>query len=81
MLTVHAVGGEPMVAAAVRGAAAGAEDAGLAPPVIAAVTVLSSQGGAPLAPPTSLASLAIAAGARAVVVSGGDVGPGAGGRG
>lgn len=72
MLTVHALGGEAMVAAAVRGAAAGAEEVGLAPPVVAAVAVLSSLDEA-LASPVSLASRAVAAGARAVVVSGADV--------
>lgn len=72
MLTVHALGGEAMVAAAVRGATAGAEEAGREPPLVAAVTVLSSLDEA-LASPASLAFEAVAAGARAVVVSGEDV--------
>ena len=41
MLTVHALGGEAMVAAAVRGAARGAEDAGHTAPMVLAVAVLS----------------------------------------
>jgi orotidine-5'-phosphate decarboxylase len=73
MLTVHALGGEAMVAAAVRGATAGAEAAGHAPPLILAVTVLSSLAGEGLASPSSLAFEAVAAGAGGVVVSGEDV--------
>jgi orotidine-5'-phosphate decarboxylase len=41
-LTVHAGGGSAMLRAAVAGAAAGAAAAGVAPPVILAVTVLTS---------------------------------------
>jgi orotidine-5'-phosphate decarboxylase len=41
-LTVHASGGEEMMRAAVRGAARGAERAGVAPPRILAVTALTS---------------------------------------
>jgi orotidine-5'-phosphate decarboxylase len=73
ILTVHALGGEAMIAAAVRGAAAGAEEAGFAAPTIAAVTVLSSVGGESLASPASLAFEAMAAGATGAVVSGADV--------
>jgi orotidine-5'-phosphate decarboxylase len=73
LLTVHALGGERMVAAAVEGAARGAEDAGLAPPVILGVTVLSSLGGESLASPASLAFEAVSAGAGGVVVSGDSV--------
>jgi orotidine-5'-phosphate decarboxylase len=73
MLTVHALGGEAMVAAAVRGAASGAEEAGLDPPLVVAVTVLSSVAGEGLASPASLAFEACAAGANGVVVSGEDV--------
>jgi orotidine-5'-phosphate decarboxylase len=73
VLTVHALGGEPMIEAAVRGAARGAEEAGLAPPTVAAVTVLSSLGGESLASPASLAFEAMSAGARGAVVSGDDV--------
>jgi orotidine-5'-phosphate decarboxylase len=73
LLTVHALGGPGMVGAAVRGAEEGAEAAGVEPPVILAVTVLSSTGGEGLASPASLAFEARAAGAGGVVVSGGDV--------
>jgi orotidine-5'-phosphate decarboxylase len=73
MLTVHALGGEAMVAAAVRGSAAGAANAGLAPPVVLAVTALSSLAGEGLASPASLAFEAKAAGATGMVVSGEDV--------
>ena len=73
LLTVHALGGEAMVAAAVEGAAEGARRAGVEPPRIIAVTVLSSVGGESLASPASLAFEAVAAGAVGVVVSGDDV--------
>ncbi len=73
LLTVHALGGEAMVRAAVDGAARGAEEAGVEPPRIVAVTVLSSLAGEGLASPSSLAFEAVAAGAAGVVVSGEDV--------
>ncbi|MFM7718583.1 MAG: orotidine-5'-phosphate decarboxylase [Actinomycetota bacterium] len=73
MLTVHALGGEAMVAAAARGIRAGAEEVGAPPPLLVAVTVLSSLAGEGLASPASLAYEARAAGADAIVVSGGDV--------
>lgn len=73
MLTVHALGGEAMVAAAVRGAARGAEDEGFPAPLVVAVTVLSSLAGEGLASPASLAFEARSAGAAGVVVSGEDV--------
>lgn len=73
MLTVHALGGEAMVAAAVDGAADGAEAAAVDPPNVLAVTVLSSLAGEGLASPPSLAFEAVAAGADGVVVSGEDV--------
>jgi orotidine-5'-phosphate decarboxylase len=73
LLTVHALGGEAMVGAAVEGAADGAGAAGFAPPTILAVTVLSSVGGESLASPASLAFEAVSAGAGGVVVSGDDV--------
>ena len=73
LLTVHALGGEPMVRAAVDGAAAGAQTRGFEPPRVVAVTVLSSVGGESLASPSSLAFEAIEAGATGVVVSGDDV--------
>lgn len=72
MLTVHALGGEAMVAAAVRGASDGAP-ADRSPPSVVAVTVLSSLAGEGLASPASLAFEAMSAGASGVVVSGDDV--------
>ncbi len=73
IVTAHALGGEAMIAAAVRGAARGAEESGHAMPTIAAITVLSSLGGESLASPASLAFEAMSAGAGAAVVSGEDV--------
>jgi orotidine-5'-phosphate decarboxylase len=73
MLNAHALGGEAMIAAAVRGAGRGADDAGVAPPVVLAVTVLSSLAGEELASPASLAYEAREAGAAGAVVSGDDV--------
>jgi len=73
MITVHALGGEAMMAAAVRGATQGAEEAGYPLPAVAAVTVLSSLSGEALASAASLAFEARAAGAAGAVVSGEDV--------
>jgi orotidine-5'-phosphate decarboxylase len=73
LLTVHALGGEPMVRAAVEGAEEGASAAGFDPPKVIAVTVLSSVGGESLASPASLAFEAVSAGAAGAVVSGDDV--------
>jgi len=73
MLTVHALGGEVMVRAAVDGAEQGADAGGFDPPAVIAVTVLSSVGGESLASPASLAFEAVTAGAAGVVVSGEDV--------
>lgn len=73
MFTVHALGGEAMIAAAVRGAEAGAGKAGHPVPVVVAVTVLSSLAGEGLASPASLAFEAKVAGAGGMVVSGEDV--------
>lgn len=72
MFTVHALGGEAMVAAAVRGAARGAEESGHPMPTVAAVTVLSSLPES-LASAASLAFEAMSAGATAAVASGEDV--------
>ncbi len=49
MLTVHASGGAPMVAAAVEGARRGAQAAGVPVPAVIAVTVLTSMDDATLA--------------------------------
>jgi orotidine-5'-phosphate decarboxylase len=73
MTTVHALGGEPMMQAALRGAERGAAEAGVDRPLVIAITVLSSQGGEGLASPASLAYEAKASGLDGVVVSGGDV--------
>jgi orotidine-5'-phosphate decarboxylase len=73
MFNVHALGGEAMVAAAARGAERGAREAGVEPPMLIAVTVLSSLSGESLASPASLAFEARAAGAVGAVVSGDDV--------
>lgn len=74
LLTVHALGGPAMVAAAVAGSERGAADAGFDPPAVLGVTVLSSLGGEGLASAASLAYEAVASGAAGVVVSGEDVG-------
>jgi orotidine-5'-phosphate decarboxylase len=73
MTTVHALGGEAMMRAAMRGVERGAAEAGLERPLVVAVTVLSSQGGEGLASPASLAYEAKASGLDGVVVSGTDV--------
>jgi orotidine-5'-phosphate decarboxylase len=73
MTTVHALGGEAMMRAAMRGVERGAAEAGVERPLVVAVTVLSSQGGEGLASPASLAYEAKASGLDGVVVSGTDV--------
>jgi orotidine-5'-phosphate decarboxylase len=73
LLTVHALGGPDMVRAAIEGVVEGAALAGVDPPAVLAVTVLSSLAGEGLASPASLAFEAVAAGAAGVVVSGEDV--------
>ncbi len=73
LLTVHALGGPDMVRAAIEGVVEGAASAGVDPPAVLAVTVLSSLAGEGLASPASLAFEAVAAGAAGVVVSGEDV--------
>ena len=73
MFNVHALGGDAMMRAALRGAERASEEGGLAMPVVIAVTVLSSQGGEGLASAASLAYEAKAAGLHGVVVSGDDV--------
>jgi orotidine-5'-phosphate decarboxylase len=73
MFNVHALGGEAMMRAAVRGAERGARAAGVAMPLVIAVTILSSQTGEDLTSPASLAYEAREAGLDGVVVSGSDV--------
>ena len=68
MLTVHALGGAAMMRAAREGVARGAAEAGVDPPRIVAVTVLSSHAGEELASPASLAWEAKEAGMDGVVV-------------
>jgi len=72
MVDVHALGGEEMVAAAVRGARRGSEESDNPMPMVLAVTVLSSLDES-LASSSSLAYEAKSAGADGAVVSGGDV--------
>jgi orotidine-5'-phosphate decarboxylase len=73
LLTVHVLGGPDMVRAAVDGAEKGAVEAGVEPPGILGVTILSSLAGEGLASPASLAYEAVTAGAAGAVVSGEDV--------
>jgi orotidine-5'-phosphate decarboxylase len=73
MFNVHALGGDAMMRAALEGAKRGADAAGVAMPMVTAVTVLSSQSGDDLASPASLAWEAKSAGLDGVVVSGEDV--------
>lgn len=73
MFNVHALGGDAMMRAALRGAERGAREAGVPLPLVLAVTVLSSHTGEDLASPASLAYEAKAAGLHGVVVSGEDV--------
>lgn len=73
MVNVHALGGEAMMRAARSGADRGAAEAGMPPPLVLAVTVLSSQSGEGLASPASLAFEARSSGLDGVVVSGDDV--------
>lgn len=78
-LTVHASGGEAMLRAAVKGAAAGAAARGCAPPVVLAVTVLTSMDEAtlrglgvdraPAEQARALAELALRSGAGGLVCS------------
>jgi orotidine-5'-phosphate decarboxylase len=73
MFNVHALGGDAMMRAALRGAEGAAAEMHAEPPTVIAVTVLSSQSGEDLASPASLAFEAKSAGLQGVVVSGEDV--------
>ncbi len=73
MLNVHSLGGEAMMRAALAGADRGAAEGGHPPPLVVAVTVLSSLAGEELASPASLAFEAKSAGLAGVLVSGEDV--------
>jgi len=78
-LTVHALGGRAMIAAALEGAESGASAKGFAAPSVVAVTVLTSHdssslidlgfGGDPEAVTQNLAALAVQAGAGGLVCS------------
>jgi orotidine-5'-phosphate decarboxylase len=72
-LTVHASGGQPMLEAAVKGLSEGAAKAGLAPPTVLAVTVLTSD---PHASPELLRErldAAVAAGCQGIVCAAPDL--------
>jgi orotidine-5'-phosphate decarboxylase len=73
MFNVHALGGEAMMRASLRGAERACEQTESPLPLVIAVTVLSSQTGEDLASAASLAYEAKAAGLHGVVVSGDDV--------
>jgi len=73
IMNVHALGGEAMMRAALRGAERGAQERGIDRPLVLGVTVLSSLAGEDLASPSSLAYEAQVAGLDGVVVSGEDV--------
>jgi len=72
--TVHTQGGEAMVRAAVAGAAAGADAAGMPPPCVLGVTVLTSETSAPPATLMARAALAKAAGCGGLVCAAADLG-------
>jgi orotidine-5'-phosphate decarboxylase len=73
MFNVHALGGEAMMRAALRGVERAEREWGVETPLVLGVTVLSSQSGEDLASPASLAFEARSAGLQGVVVSGDDV--------
>lgn len=72
-VNAHAVGGTDMLRAFVEGLAAGADDAGLDPPLALAVTVLTSEHDAPTSLLVERAGLAVAAGCGGVVCAAADV--------
>jgi orotidine-5'-phosphate decarboxylase len=72
-LTLHAAGGVDMLRAGVEGLAKGADGAGLEPPVALAVTVLTSDGGAPDHVFGTRVATALEAGAGGIVCAVGDV--------
>jgi len=71
--TVHAAGGVEMVAAAVAGFGDGAADAGLAPPVVLGVTVLTSDVDAPPSLLLDRVRVILAAGAGGLVCAAEDL--------
>jgi orotidine-5'-phosphate decarboxylase len=72
-LTMHAFGGVPMLRAGVQGLAEGADRAGLEPPVALAVTVLTSDAGAPAHILGNRVWAAVEAGCGGVVCAASDV--------
>jgi orotidine-5'-phosphate decarboxylase len=73
LLTLHAAGGQPMLAAGVEGLAEGAQRAGLQPPVAVAVTVLTSEPDAPAELLEQRVRAAAAAGCGGVVCAAPDL--------
>jgi orotidine-5'-phosphate decarboxylase len=72
-LTLHATGGATMVRAGVEGLAEGARSAGLAPPTALAVTILTSDDGAPPHILPKRVQIALEAGCGGVVAAARDV--------
>ena len=72
-LTVHATGGVVMLRAAVEGLADGAASAGLEPPVLLAVTILTSDDTAPAHVLGNRVRVALESGCRGVVCASSDV--------
>ena len=72
-LTLHAHGGPVMLRAGVEGLADGAEAAGLQPPVALAVTVLTSDTGAPGHVVGNRVAAAVEAGCGGIVCAGADI--------
>lgn len=73
-LTLHAAGGVAMLRAGVEGLAEGAAGAGLDPPVALAVTVLTSEAGAPASVLGDRVRAAVEAGCGGLVCAATDVG-------
>ena len=74
-LTLHAAGGSAMLRAGVEGLAAGASNAGLEPPVALAVTILTSDPGAPDHVLANRVRAAVESGCRGIVCAAADVRP------
>jgi orotidine-5'-phosphate decarboxylase len=72
-LTIHAFGGVAMLRAGVEGLAEGAQGAGLAPPSVLAVTVLTSEDAAPVDLVGQRVDIAVEAGAAGVVCAASDL--------
>jgi orotidine-5'-phosphate decarboxylase len=72
-LTIHAMGGPVMLRAGVNGFQEGARSVGVAEPIVLAVTVLTSDDGAPPHILPHRVSLAMSAGAGGVICAGTDV--------